>query len=302
MMRVPQWIAQALAALRVVLALTLLVGIAYPLAMFAVAQLPGLRNQAAGSPLTGANGAQVGSRLIGQSFTDADGKPIRRYFQSRPSNAGAGYDPTASAASNLGANSVVDVLGDPTLAGTPGGDGGKPSLLTKVCARSKAVGDLEGVDGRRPYCAADGVGAVLGVFRQHGLTGPALRVVSLNQACPATPFLPSYEGVAVQCATFGEDYGRAVVTPIRGDAPAKPAVPVDAVTASASGLDPDISLAYAQLQAPRVARERGVDLAAVSRLIADHTTGRALGVLGEPAVNVLELNVALDRSYPKQGA
>ena len=74
------------------------------------------------------------------------------------------------------------------------------------------------------------------------------------------------------------------------------AVPVDAVTASASGLDPDISVANARLQAPRVAEERGLSTDEVLRLVADHTATRALGVLGEDAVNVLLLNVALDRA------
>ncbi len=71
-------------------------------------------------------------------------------------------------------------------------------------------------------------------------------------------------------------------------------VPVDLVTASASGLDPDISLAAAQFQAPRVARVRALPLSRVQALIAAHTAGRLLGVLGEPRVNVLELNLALD--------
>ena len=75
----------------------------------------------------------------------------------------------------------------------------------------------------------------------------------------------------------------------------KAPVPVDLVTASASGLDPDISLAAAYYQAPRVARERGLSLPAVRTLIAAHGHGRWLGILGEPRVNVLELNLALDR-------
>jgi K+-transporting ATPase ATPase C chain len=72
-------------------------------------------------------------------------------------------------------------------------------------------------------------------------------------------------------------------------------VPVDAVTASGSGLDPHISIANARLQAPRVARVRRLALARVNQLIDDHTDGRSLGFLGEPGVNVLQLNVALDR-------
>src|SRR5262249_51570034 len=71
-------------------------------------------------------------------------------------------------------------------------------------------------------------------------------------------------------------------------------IPVDAVTTSGSGIDPDISPAYAQLQARRVAAVRHLSLATVQRLIKDHTDGRSLGFLGEPGVNVLELNLALD--------
>jgi potassium-transporting ATPase KdpC subunit len=79
----------------------------------------------------------------------------------------------------------------------------------------------------------------------------------------------------------------------------KAPIPVDLVTASASGLDPDISLAAAYYQAPRVAREHGLPLHSVRSLIAAHAHGRWLGILGEPRVNVLELNLALDGAAAK---
>ncbi len=81
----------------------------------------------------------------------------------------------------------------------------------------------------------------------------------------------------------------------------KAPVPVDLVTASASGLDPDISLAAAYYQAPRVARERGLHPEIVTALISAHAHARWLGILGEPRVNVLELNLALDNIAAMKG-
>ncbi|MFC4116595.1 potassium-transporting ATPase subunit C [Nonomuraea zeae] len=283
MERLPSWLRQHLAAIRAVAVLTVLLGLVYPLVTTGVAQAL-FNGKANGSIVEGGHG----SALIGQSFTDKDGNPVRKYFQSRPSAAGDGYDPTSTSASNLGPEDVIDVLPVPGAKDEEGNpDEGKQSLLTQVCARSKAAGELEGVSGARPYCTPDGVGAVLKVFPD--------RAVSVNQACPAAPFIASYQGLTVECGKPGEDYAAGRTVPVRGDVSAV-AVPADAVAASGSGLDPHISVAYADLQAPRVAKERGIALDQVKTLIGEHTTGRALGFMGEPAVNVLELNLALDRS------
>ncbi|MBX8690409.1 potassium-transporting ATPase subunit C [Mycobacterium sp. 20091114027_K0903767] len=276
---------QHAAALRALLVLTVILGIGYPVFIWLVAQIPGLRDKADGS-LIELNGKPVGSSLIGQSFTDADGNPLPRYFQSRPSMAGDGYDPMATSASNLGPESVVD-------------QPDKPSLLTQVCSRSAALGELDGVDGARPFCTGGGVGAVLSVIGPRDARGNVVhptQVVSVNEPCDATktPFLNTYEGVRVECAKPGQDYSAGLIVPIRGSAPADPQVPADAVTASGSGLDPHISPAYADLQVNRVAKARGLNPDLVRAMVAQHTDGRTLGFFGEPRVNVLELNIALD--------
>ncbi|MFI6045536.1 potassium-transporting ATPase subunit C [Nocardia sp. NPDC051321] len=296
-MQFSTWIRQHFAALRALLVLTVITGIVYPLAVFAVAQLPGLHDKADGS-LIKVDDKVVGSSLIGQSFTDPDGKAMVQYFQSRPSAAGsAGYDPMATAASNLGPESIVDTLdADPAKV--------KLSLLSTVCARSKEVGDREGVDGGRPFCTKDGVGAVLSVIGPRDADGQVshpTQVVSVNQACPATPFLSTYHGVQVDCAKPGEDYSAGRIVPIFGDAPVDTPVPTDAVTASGSGLDPHISPRYADLQIARIAKARNISADQVRALVDTHTSGRTLGFLGEPRVNVVELNLDLDHKYPFRG-
>jgi K+-transporting ATPase ATPase C chain len=112
-----------------------------------------------------------------------------------------------------------------------------------------------------------------------GYDGTASGASNLGPTNPALLNL-----VARRVVQYRRDYGLSSRTK----------VPVDAVTGSASGLDPDISLANARLQAPRVARTRGLALSRVLRLVNDHVDGRPLGFLGEQGVNVLELNLALD--------
>lgn len=273
---------QHTAALRALLVLTLLLGIAYPLGIWLLAQLPGLKDKADGSLLE-LDGKPVGSSLIGQLYTDGDGAALPQYFQGRPSAAGDGYDPMSSGASNLGPESIID---------SPG----QPGLLTLVCSRSAQVGARDGVSGARPFCTDSGVGAVLsalGTRDVRGIVTDPTRVISVNELCPAAPFIANYEGVAVECAEPGADYASGQIVPIHGDVPVA-AVPADAVTASGSGLDPHISPEYAALQVNRVAAARGLTRAQVQTLVAEHTDGRALGFMGAPRVNVLQLNLALD--------
>nr|WP_235492916.1 potassium-transporting ATPase subunit KdpC [Aeromicrobium sp. Leaf245] len=114
------------------------------------------------------------------------------------------------------------------------------------------------------------------------------------------PSAGSYDGLASAPSNLGPsnpdlvaaiEERRAAVAAEEGVEPA--AVPPDAVTASGSGLDPHVSPAYADLQVPRVARERGLPVDQVRRLVEEATSGRVLGYLGEPTVNVLELNASL---------
>jgi K+-transporting ATPase ATPase C chain len=287
------------AALRALLVFTVIVGIGYPVLIWLIAQVPGLNDKANGSIIQ-VDGKPVGSSLIGQSFTDSDGNPLPKYFQSRPSAAGAGYDPLATSASNLGPESVVDTPGDPSL---PEADNGyKASLLTLVCSRSAAIGKLEGVNGARPFCTGDGVGAVLSVIGPRDAIGNVVnptRVISVNEPCntTTTPFLNTYEGVRVECAKFGDDYSVGQIVPIKGAA-TDPQVPADAVTASGSGLDPNISVAYADIQVNRVAKARSISADQVRETVQAHEYGRDLGFMGEPRVNVLQLNIDLDEKYP----
>jgi potassium-transporting ATPase KdpC subunit len=112
------------AAIRVVLVLTVILGLLYPLAVTAVGQLV-FKHQSNGS-LVSSNGQVVGSSLIGQNFTDAKGNPLPQWFQPRASAAGDGYDPTSTSASNLGPNN--------------------PDLLKLVQERRTAAATLDGVD------------------------------------------------------------------------------------------------------------------------------------------------------------
>jgi len=246
---------QVLSSIAMFVALTVLLGLLYPLAVFAIGQI-GFQKQADGS-LIKVNGQVVGSKLIAEDFTSS------KYFQPRPSKAGVGYDgngydATASAASNQGPSNA-NLIGN-----VPGVniDGSKNPYATPtdprcvpVQATDKDGNDVTDKDGNPVYEKNKD-----GTYVCNPNTVPQ-RVLAYRAANNLAPTVK---------------------------------VPVDAVTASFSGLDPDISVANARLQAPRVARARHVTLDQVLALVSKNTDGRGLGFMGEPGVNVLELNLALD--------
>jgi K+-transporting ATPase ATPase C chain len=230
--------------------MTVLTGFIYPGVVTIVSQTL-FPNQANGSMIT-RNGQVIGSHLIGQAFT----KP--EYFHPRPSSAGAGYDATSSAGSNLGPTSAKLFNGAIST-----DDKGKESVafdgikvrIVHFC-----------VDNDLPYESS----VPLERFRD---AWGALDDVKLIKA-------------------FSDEKAPLTVRPTTP-------IPADAVTGSASGLDPHITPRNAELQAGRVAKVRGVSLEQVQLLLARHVHGRALGFLGEPYVNVLELNLALDERFPQ---
>ncbi len=158
--------------------------------------------------------------------------------------------------------------------------------IARVLFAAQAAGSLVTVNGR-----------VVG----SDLIGQAFTAPAHFWSRPSASTPQPYNGTASGGSNSGPlnpallDAVRARIRALRAADPGNLApVPVDLVTASASGLDPDISVAAADYQAARIARVRGLPLKQVQALIARHTAGRLLGVLGEPRVNVLELNLALD--------
>ncbi len=186
-------------AIRAMLLFTLVLGVAYTIVVTGIGQVI-LPAQANGSVVKSGDEV-VGSALIGQSFSDADGNPLPEWFQPRPSAAGDGYDAGASSGSNYGPENA--------------------DLIAAIEERKAQVAEFNGVS--------------------------------------------------------------------------ESDVPVDAVTASSSGLDPHISPEYARLQVARVAEARNLPESEIADLVESRIQARDLGYLGEPTVNVLQLNLALER-------
>jgi len=231
--------------------MTVLTGLIYPGIVTAIAQTV-FRDQANGSVIV-VNGQTVGSRLIGQNFAKAE------YFHPRPSSAGAGYDPTATAGSNLGPTSAKLING-----------------TTKIDDKKNEVVDYDGIKDRiLHYCIDNDI--------------PFTSSVPLDKFKDAKGDLDDVKLIKA----FGDDKNPLIVSP-------QTRIPADSVTASASGLDPDISPRNAELQAARIAKARGVPVGQVQELIGRHTGGRTWGVLGEPHVNVLEANLDMDKAFPRK--
>jgi K+-transporting ATPase ATPase C chain len=238
----------------------------YPLVVWSAGQLL-FPHQANGSLIESADRKIVGSELLGQNFTSA------KYFQPRPSSAGAGYDAQNSSGSNLGPTSRKLLNGTTKSIALPGKEAGQ-------YIPGPDVVDFDGIKLRvLSYCESNGLAYEL--FQ---------------------------DGKPVEPKTFKTDKGDydqvKLITAFNDDAKpltVKPAVliPGDAVTASGSGLDPHISVKNALLQAARVARERSLSEDVVKAEIAKATAHPSLGIFGEAGVNVLILNLALDKLTAK---
>jgi potassium-transporting ATPase KdpC subunit len=252
------WLRQLRSSILLTVVVAVAVGIVYPAVVWGIGQIA-FKSKADGS-LVKRDGKVVGSTLVGQAFSNAAGDPLPQYFQPRPSEAGNGYNAVESGASNLGPS-------DPRLVGfIPGfntvGLDGAPSKTNPFATKAD------------PYCVP---------LSPQGK--PVISPVSGEK------FQMSHGSYVCDPNTIPE---RTIAYRQFNGLSPKAVVPIDAVTASASGLDPDISIANADLQAPRVARVRHLPVATVLSLVNKNTTNAYWNFLGEPGVNVLTLNLALD--------
>jgi potassium-transporting ATPase KdpC subunit len=249
----------------------------YPLLIWAIGQAV-FPIQANGSLLkkdgtfTTDDSQAVGSALIGQGFS-APG-----YFHPRPSAAGAGYDATSSGGTNLGPLSDKLINGATTPATTQPTTQPESLAFDGIRLRTIHYANDNSIPFKLYTVAADGAKTETPLTKFEDSQGN-INDIALVDAFP-------HNGVTA--GVIASDFGTLI--------------PGDAVTGSASGLDPHISPANAQLQAARVAAARKISVDQVKPLIDQYTDGRDLGLLGDPGVNVLRLNLALDAKYPVPAA
>jgi K+-transporting ATPase ATPase C chain len=310
---------ETLIALRATIVTLVLTGLIYPLVMTGLAQAI-FPWQANGSLASDEDNKVVGSTLIGQNFAGA------AYFQPRPSAAGSGYDAGSSGGSNFGPTSYA--LRDrvarqlaPKLESWFQEDyfGGKPGIVAQWAAAHPVIA--------QHWVKADKLnsGYVAAWQKTHAKETDDWIKANRGPSEPkpedlAVPFFAgfshdhpgSFPGV-VEHKTADGNTVKAVEPVKQGSRipaiffemwlaahPEAKLAPVaaDAVTASASGLDPDITLDNALAQIPRIAEARNIaDPQRIRRLLEDNLEGRDLGFLGEPRVNVLQVNLALNRRF-----
>jgi potassium-transporting ATPase KdpC subunit len=253
------WGRSLLSSVILTVVVAVFVGVIYPTVEWAIGQ-GAFKSKADGSLIT-QNGKVIGSGLLAQSFTNSQGDPLPQYFQERPSDAGTGYDGIDSGGSNLGPE-------DPRLVGFIAG-------LNTVNLDDQTSSVNVFATKADPYCVP------------MSTSGEVIYIPA-----PGDKYAKQDGQYVCDPNTVPE---RAIAYRQFNGLSANATVPVDAVTASSSGLDPDISIMNADLQAPRVARARHLQLGTVMQLIKENTTGRDLVVLGEPGVNVFLLNLALNK-------
>jgi len=267
-----QLVSQLLTAVAATAVIAVMVGIIYPLAVWGIGQVA-FPFRANGSFIKDAQGQVIGTPLICQEFLDKDGNPLPQYFQPRPSVAGTGCAPGGTPpgdSTNTSGDSNYGP-GDPRLVGfIPG--------LNTVDLNGNVSATNPFATPADPYCVPTDAKTGDAVYSPPITTGDT--------------YAKNKDGTYV-CDSDTIPERAIAYRELNGLGP-KAIVPVDAVTDSFSGLDPDISVANADLQAPRVAKARSIPLATVMRLIKSHTDGRLLGIIGENTVNVLDLNLALD--------
>ena len=268
-------------ALIATLVLSALFGLGYPLLVYAAAQL--LYPAKANGSLIAKGGTIVGSALIGQNFSDP------KHFHPRPSAAGNGYDPTQSGGANLGPLSAKFINGTtkqpPPPAPAAGTDAAAPAA-----APTAAPAAVPGATAAKPPALVvdfDGIKLrVLHYCDDNDLPYVLLRDGKQVGTEAFNPPATGWDEVKLITAFNDADHPLTIKAGI--------AIPADAITSSASGLDPHISLANALMQARRVAKTRNLDVQAVAAMIVRATEGPDLGLLGDAGVNVLRLNLALD--------